>query len=597
MYGRGVRHSPLIDRRNLSFVLHEVLRVDSLLKLPRYAHHTRETFDAAIELAHELAITHFLPHNRLSDLREPHMTADGSVAIIPEVKAALDAYAAAGFMATIADEELGGMQLPMTIAIACDGMFMAANLATSGYALLARGAADLIRAYGSAEQQARYMRPILDGRYLGTMCLSEPQAGSSLADITTVAEPQADGTYRLRGAKMWISGGDHEMAENIVHMVLAKIPGGPAGVKGISLFIVPRYLVNADGARGRRNDVVLAGVNHKLGQRGIVNTFLKLGESNECVGELVGAPHTGLACMFHMMNAARIGVGAGAVMLGSAGYQYSLQYAQERRQGRLVGHKDPSSPPVAIIEHADVRRMLVQQKAWVEGGLALVLYAGMLVDRGEHELLDLLTPIVKAWPSEWMVKANDLAIQVLGGYGYTREYPVEQYWRDNRLNPIHEGTNGIQAMDLLGRKLLGRGGAGLAKLAQTIQASIAAAEEHASTRPLAGAVARSLAQAARVVTAVGAVAARGEVQRAVAHAHHAITVFGHLVVAWLWLDQAVAAARALNTYTSDAERGFYEGKLVAARWFCDHELPVADHAASVLEAMDPILLELRTEHF
>jgi butyryl-CoA dehydrogenase len=592
-----VRHSPLLDRRNLTFLLYEVLRADSLLALPRYAHHTRETFDAAIELAHELALTHFLPHNRKSDLHEPHMDRDGRVVIVPEVKAALDAYSAAGFMATIADESLGGMQLPMTIATACDGMFMAANLATSGYALLARGAADLIRAHGTAEQQRRYMKPILDGRYLGTMALSEPQAGSSLADITTIAEPCPDGTYRLRGAKMWISGGDHELSDNIIHMVLAKIPGGPPGVKGISLFIVPRYLVNADGTHGARNDVVLAGVNHKLGQRGIVNTFLKLGESGACIGELVGAPHTGLQCMFHMMNAARIGVGLGAVMLGSAGYMHSLGYAQERKQGRAIGAKDPTTPPIAIIEHADVRRMLVQQKAWVEGGLALVLYAGTLVDRGEHELLDLLTPIVKAWTAEWMTKANDLAIQVLGGYGYTREYPVEQYWRDNRLNPIHEGTNGIQAIDLLGRKLLGKGGAALQALAKQIQASIAAADAYSSTRPLGQAVGRSLAQAARVVTAVGAAAARGETQRALAHAHHAITVFGHLVVAWLWVDQAVAAARSLDTYTSDDERAFYEGKLVAARWFIDHELPAADHAARVLEGMDPILLDLRVEHF
>jgi alkylation response protein AidB-like acyl-CoA dehydrogenase len=373
--------SPLADRRNLSFLLHEVLRVESLLELPRFASHSRESFDAAVDLAHELALAHFLPHNRASDVREPHMRPDGSVAIIPEVKAALDAYAKAGFMATIADESLGGMQLPMTIATACDGLFMAANISTSGYALLARGAADLIRAHGTPEQQARYMRPILDGRYLGTMCLSEPQAGSSLADITTVAEPQPDGTYRLRGAKMWISGGDHELADNIVHMVLAKIPGGPPGVKGISLFIVPRYLVAADGTRGARNDIVLAGVNHKLGQRGIVNTFLKLGENDRCVGELVGAPHQGLPCMFHMMNAARIGVGVGAVMLGSAGYLHSLAYAKERKQGRPLGAKDPATPPVPIIEHADVRRMLLQQKAWVEGGLALVLYAGTLVDR------------------------------------------------------------------------------------------------------------------------------------------------------------------------------------------------------------------------
>jgi alkylation response protein AidB-like acyl-CoA dehydrogenase len=587
--------SPLADRRNLSFLLHEVLRVEQLLALPRFAMHSREAFDAAIDLAHDLASTQFLPHNRASDANEPHMRPDGSVAIIPEVKVALEAYAKAGFMATVADESLGGMQMPMTIATACDGLFMAANISTSGYALLARAAADLIRAHGSAEQQARYMRPILEGRYLGTMCLSEPQAGSSLADITTIAEPQPDGTYRLRGAKMWISGGDHELADNIVHMVLAKTPGGPPGVKGISLFIVPRYLVDADGTRGQRNDIVLAGVNHKLGQRGIVNTFLKLGENDRCVGELVGAPHQGLACMFHMMNAARIGVGVGAVMLGSAGYLHSLAYAKERKQGRPLGAKDPATPPIAIIEHADVRRMLLQQKAWVEGGLALVLYAGMLLDRGEQELLDLLTPIVKAWTAEWMVKANDLAIQVLGGYGYTREYPVEQYWRDNRLNPIHEGTNGIQALDLLGRKLIARGGASLTKLAAIMQDTIARAEHHAATRPLGAALARSLAQAGQVVTTVGGALARAEAPRALAHAHHAITVFGHLVVAWLWLEQAIVAARALETEIGDGDHAFYGGKLTAARWFYDHELPIADHSARVLVQMDPILIELRPE--
>ena len=584
--------SPLANRRNLSFLLHEVFHVDELLALPRFAGHTRESFDAAVDLAHELALAHFLPHNRASDVHEPHMRPDGSVAIIPEVKAALDAYSKAGFMAAVADEALGGMQLPMTIATACDGLFMAANISTSGYALLARGAADLIRAHGTPEQQARYMRPILEGRYLGTMCLSEPQAGSSLADITTIAEPHPDGTYRLRGAKMWISGGDHELSENIIHMVLAKIPGGPPGVKGISLFVVPRHLVNADGTRGARNDVVLAGVNHKLGQRGIVNTFLKLGENDGCVGELVGAPHQGLPCMFHMMNAARIGVGVGAVMLGSAGYLHSLDYAKQREQGRPLGAKDPQASPVAIIEHADVRRMLLQQKAWVEGGLALVLYAGMLMDRDEQELLDLLTPIVKAWTAEWMVKANDLAIQVLGGYGYTREYPVEQFWRDNRLNPIHEGTNGIQAHDLLGRKLMARGGASLTKLAASMQATIARAQVHDATRPLGAALSRALGTAGQVVTTVGGALSRGEVSRALAHAHHAVTVFGHLVVAWLWLEQALAAVKAAN---GDEDDAFYAGKLTAARWFFDHELPVAEHGARVLVQMDPILIELRTE--
>jgi butyryl-CoA dehydrogenase len=590
--------SPLVDRRQLSFLLHEVLEVESLLALPRHAGGSRETFDAAVDLAHELALAHFLPHNRASDVHEPHVGPDGRVVIIPEVKAALDAYARAGFMAATADEALGGMQLPMVVATACDGLFMAANLATAGYALLARGAADLIRAHGTPEQQARYMRPILAGRYLGTMCLSEPQAGSSLGDITTTATPQPDGTYRLSGAKMWISGGDHELSENIVHMVLARIPGGPPGVKGISLFIVPRYLVHQDGTRGARNDVVLAGVNHKLGQRGIVNTFLKFGEEGRCVGELVGEPHQGLRCMFHMMNAARIGVGLGAVMLGSAGYLHALGYAEERRQGRLVDQKDPTSPPVAILEHADVRRMLIQQKAWVEGGLALVLHAGLLVDQGERELLDLLTPIVKAWTAEWMVKANDLAIQVLGGYGYTREYPVEQYWRDNRLNPIHEGTNGIQALDLLGRKLMQDRGAALVRLAGEMRATMAAAAEHDALARHAQALGKALALCTEVVTSVGGALARGEVRRGLAHAHHAITVFGHTVVGWLWLRQALAAARGrARPGVSEADVAFYAGKLMTARWFFEHELPLVEHGARVLAQMDPILLELRPEHF
>ncbi len=380
------------------------------------------------------------------------------------------------------DGEFGGAQLPVTVAEAGFAWFSAANVSTTGYLMLTIANANLLAKFGTPEQIDAFLRPMLAGRFSGTMALSETQAGSSLADILTRAEPQDDGTYRLFGSKMWISGAEHELTDNIVNLVLAKIPGGPPGTKGISLFIVPKYLVGDDGSVGERNDVVLAGLNHKMGQRGITNTVLNFGEGRftpggqpGAVGYLVGEPHRGLTYMFHMMNEARLGVGMGAVSLGYTGYLKSLEYARERPQGRPVTAKDPSAPQIPIIEHADVKRMLLAQKAYVEGGMALLLYCAKLVDlqhsaESDEErdattlLLDILTPVGKSWPSQWCLEANSLAIQVHGGYGYTREYDVEQHYRDNRLNPIHEGTHGIQSLDLLGRKVTQRGGASLAAL-------------------------------------------------------------------------------------------------------------------------------------
>jgi alkylation response protein AidB-like acyl-CoA dehydrogenase len=591
------------DRRDLDFHLHQVQDAAGLCRYPRFAAHSRETFDAVLDAAQSLALSAFASHNRASDLQEPHFEG-GRVRIVPEVKAALDAYAEAGFPALLTDAEEGGMQLPYTVALACDAMFVAANVATAGYALLARGVANLLKAHATPEQCARYRTPIVQGRFLGTMCLSEPQAGSSLGDIRTRAEPAGDGCYRITGAKMWISGGDHELADNIVHLVLARLPDAPPGVKGISLFIVPKFRVGDDGRLGARNDVHLAGVNHKLGQRGIVNTFLKFGENGDCLGELVGAPHQGLAQMFHMMNEARIGVGVGAVMLGVAGARYSTAYARERRQGRHADQKDPASPPVPIIEHADVRRMLLQQKAWSEGALGLAIYAATLVDvqaqdpdparrRDARLLLELLTPVVKAWSAEWCVKANDLAIQVLGGYGYTREYPVEQYWRDNRLNPIHEGANGIQALDLLGRKALMDNGAALKLLLREIAATAAQAGAVPALAEHAAALAKYAALAARTTAELGAAMAGGNLRPALANAPRYLTLVGHLAVAWSWLRQALAAASAMPR--SDAERDFHAGKLAACRWFFVHELPTVEHEARLLSALDRCVLDTRPE--
>ena len=591
----------IADRRNLDFLLYEFLKVQAWQRWPRFAAHERETYEQVLDLSHRLALDRFRNHNARSDREEPAMQADGSVRIIPEVAEALRAFADAGFMAMLADEAEGGMQLPYTLALACDSLFMSANLATSGFTLLSRGVANLLEAHGTAEQQQRYRVPILEGRFTGTMCLSEPQAGSSLGDIKTIAHPQPDGSWRLEGAKMWISGGDHELSNNIVHMVLAKTPDAPPGVKGISLFIVPRYRLNADGSRGPRNDVQLAGINHKMGQRGLVNTFLKFGERGDCHGELVGQLHQGLTCMFHMMNEARLGVGMGAVMCGLAGYLYSLQYAQERRQGRPADNKDPLSPPIPIIEHADVRRMLLMQKSLVEGAYALTLYAASLIDRKTHgpdedakalhARLDLLTPIVKAWTADHTLRANDQAIQILGGYGYTREYPVEQYWRDNRLNPIHEGTNGIQALDLLGRKAMMHNGEALRSLLADMQACAERNSGHDELAPLAAQLANGVRLVGETTHKLATAMLAGEVKAALANAPQYLLMLGHLTVAWLWLQQAEIAHDTLAS-APEADRDFYRGKLAACRYFFIYELPAIEPAGKLLQRMDRTVLEV-----
>ena len=597
--------SPLTNRRNLDFMLYELLGADRLCDYPRFAEHSRDTFGAALDLAHQIALEKFLPHNRKSDLHEPHMV-DGKVELIPEIGEAVQAYNDAGFAAALADYEAGGMQLPFVIAQACDSMFSAANPGTIAYPALARGVSNLLESYGTPEQKRLYMQPIIEGRYFGTMCLSEPHAGSSLADIKTSAEPQADGSYRLTGAKMWISAGDHELGENIIHLVLAKIVGAPAGVRGISLFIVPRWKVDADGNRGARNDVRLAGLNHKMGQRGSVNTFLKFGEAGDCDAFLVGEPHQGLGYMFHMMNEERIGVGMGAVLQGLAGYLYSLQYAKERKQGRHPDQKDPNSPPVAIIEHADVRRMLLQQKVYVEGAEALGYYASMLVDhardpdeavqRDSHMLLELLTPIVKGWGSDYSLKANELAVQVLGGYGFTREYPVEQNYRDNRINPIHEGTNGIQALDLLGRKAMMHDGAALKLLmAKIAQACVEAGADEA-LKPLADQLATAVKLAIDATRAAGKRMAEGDVRRALANASHYMTVLGHLAIGWVWLQQATIAQRQLPDAIGD-DRDFYAGKLQACRFFFATEVPLIEHAARLVRDAEPSAFDMQAEWF
>ena len=607
-------------RSTLDFLLYQWLDVEALNQRERFADHSRETFDAVLDTCERIAREKYAPFNRLVDMQEPRF--DGERVILPQATHdAHAAYVASGMLGAAQDYALGGMQLPYTVNASANAFFALGSVSI-GSNMLTVGNANLLLVHGTPMQQAVFAANEFSGRWAGTMCLSEPQAGSSLSDITTRAIADGDGSqgdplgprYRLSGNKMWISSGEHELTENIIHLVLAKIPGPDGnlipGTRGISLFIVPKKLVDTRGAlTGERNDVALAGLNHKLGWRGTTNTLLNFGEGKYpvagragAVGYLVGRPHEGLRCMFHMMNEARIGVGTAATMLGLAGYQASLDYARNRPQGRPAGlaGKDPSTAQVRIIEHADIKRMLLAQKSYCEGALALELYCARLVDEdhtGQPDaaaqarlLLEVLTPIAKSWPSEWCLEANSLAIQIHGGYGYTRDFPVEQYWRDNRLNMIHEGTHGIQAMDLLGRKVRIDNGRALELLSSRITGTAAGALALAALAPHA----RDLEQAwAHVRSATDAAWASANPGEALANAVPYLQAFGHVVLAWIWLDVAVAALKS----DPGAARPATVGMLAATRYFFHYELPKIGAWLRPVETRDMSCANLSEEAF
>jgi butyryl-CoA dehydrogenase len=613
-------------RSTLDFLLYEWLDVSSLQQRERFSDHSRETFDAVLDTCERIAKEKYAPFNRLVDTEEPRF--DGEKVILPQATHdAQKAYAESGMLSASQDYDIGGMQLPYTVEAAANSFFGMASV-SMGSGLLTVGNANLLMAHGSELQRQVFALNEFSGRWSGTMCLSEPQAGSSLSDVMTRATPDGDAfasdplgaRYRLKGNKMWISAGDHELTENIIHLVLAKIPDSDGklipGVRGISLFIVPKKLVNEKAElTGVRNDVALAGLNHKCGWRGTTNTLLNFGEGkfkvqtdntagdgSGAVGYLVGEPGRGLSYMFHMMNEARIGVGMAATMLGMAGYEASLEYAKNRPQGRPVAGgsqkvvKDAAQAQVRIIEHADIKRMLLAQKSYSEGALALELYCAKLVDE-QHTgdaiaadearlLLEVLTPIAKSWPSEWCLEANSLAIQIHGGYGYTRDFPVEQYWRDNRLNMIHEGTHGIQGMDLLGRKVLMEEGRGVhllgARMRETADKAMAFADLAADAKALNTAL-------QKVIAATQMAWSSGQPQEALANAVPYLQAFGHLVLAWIWLDVS-ASCRGAQTPAQT-------GRQAAAKFFYHYELPKIDAWLQVVSNRDMTCANLAEDAF
>lgn len=572
----------LIDSADLAFLLYDWLDVERLID--------RATLDEFLNLSERVAVEHFLTHYRLSDLEEPHF--DGrSVRTCPAISKALCQYAELGFFAAGFAEKHGGSGLPYLACAASFAIFASANIATMAYPMLTVANARLIATFGSAPLFEAFGQPQTEGRWFGTMCLSEPQAGSDLSEIRTRATfeetDHLGSRYRLFGNKMWISGGDHSISDNIVHLVLAKIPDKagrlPFGTKGLSLFIVPKFLPD-----GGRNDVTTAGLNHKMGYRGTTNCLLNFGENDGAAGWLVGAPGEGLRQMFTMMNEARIGVGIGAASLAYRSYRLAANYARSRLQGRAASTE--ASGSTAIVEHPDVRRMLLQQKSFAEGALALCLYCSRLVDEQASEesaaLLGLLTPIAKTWSAEQGLIANDIAIQIHGGYGYTRDFDVEQLWRDNRLNPIHEGTTGIQAIHLVRRKLM-LSKTGMLILAARIQSTIEAATMHPDLMSYGFALTTAWEAIQDTVNKL----TDGAQENACNNATLLLRAIGHVVVAWLWLDIAVAASG------SAAPKALVEGKLWSCRYFFEHELPRIKADIEIVASANPLCATVPTEIF
>jgi len=578
----------IIDKRDFEF-LFAWLDLDGLLKRPRFSGRDREMVEAMMTLVEQIGEAELATHLRLSDILEPHFASQGRVSVLPEVADAVRKIAEAGIFGMVFDEEHGGLQLPHLVYAAAMGILMSANIGTASFLLLTVGNARLLTKYASASQVAAFAEPQISGAAMGTMCLSEPQAGSSLADIRTKAV--ADGEddygrrYRLTGSKMWISAGDHDVTGNIIHLVLAKVPdkdGRPSeGTRGISLFIVPKILPD-----GRPNDIAVAGLNHKMGYRALPNCALNFGEGAAtpggrpgAVGWMVGEAGQGLPQMFQMMNEARVSVGLAGAMLANRGYQMARDYALDRRQGRPVGAVGGDQVP--IIEHPDVRRMLLAQKAITQGALGLVLFSARLIDdertAESHEarveaasLLALLTPATKTWPSEWAQQALHLSLQIHGGAGYTRDFEIEQLYRDNRLNPIHEGTTGIQGLDLVGRKLRRDKGAAFAALAARIRTTIDKAKPTSVLVSSAHAVKDALLAFERTLSVL---IAEPDDRKALAHGTPVLFAFGHLVVGWLWLEQALWAEGLLVAADSHFDQPFLNGRIRACRYFAEAELP------------------------
>ena len=594
-----------VSERNLKFLLYEVFDAESLTGYDYYREHNRKAFDMIIKEALKLSKNLLYPVFTEMDRNPPELV-DGQVKIHPSVKTIMKEFGKGGWITGRMPYEHDGNQLPHLIANACEFIFAAANYSAGVYPGLCAGATHLIESFGSQELFDTYAPHMLAGKWQGTMALTEPEAGSSLSDITTSAEPTGQGYYLIKGQKIFISAGDHDGAENIVHLMLVKIKDAPPGAKGISLFVVPKYRFDEKGGL-IPNDVTTSGLFHKLGYRGCPIVQLSIGDKNNCRGWLVGEPHNGLKYMFQMMNEARIGVGIGAVSIATAAYYASLDYAKTRRQGRGIAKKDPTLPQIPIIEHADVKRMLLFQKAIVEGSLSLIMQCSRYVDmiqvlpddkKEKYQLLlEILTPVAKSYPSEMGIESISQGLQCFGGSGYCNDYPIEQYYRDARIHPIHEGTTGIQGMDLLGRKVVAQNGKAFMLFIEEIQKSIAEADQFPELRTFALQLNDSLTKLQEVTRHLIQVFSDKGAEYFLADATLYLELFGITSVAWQWLLQGIAVRKAPINESNKAEQAFYRGKFIALRYFFGYELPKMCGLAERLLKGDGLTVEMTTELF
>ncbi len=570
--------NPLINDRDVSFLLYDVLDVESLTTLAPFQEHSRETFDLYLGAVRDFSRRVLFPLYKTLDAEPPRFE-DGRVIVHPKLRGLYDALSELGIARVSRPASVGGQSLPHVVSCFSMAYISAANGSAAGLTMLASGAAHLLEAFGSEHLKAAYMTKLYDGTYTGTMALTEPHAGSSLADVETRAVPAPDGSYRLTGSKIFISGGDHDLTKNIVHMVLARIQGAPPGTKGISLFCVPKK--REENGALVSNDVTITGLIHKIGWRGLPSVALSFGDKGDCHGWLVGEPHRGLSYMFQMMNEARISVGVSGVATASVAYHEARIYAEGRPQGRALGNKGDGRQ-VPIVEHADVRRMLLRQKAIVEGGLALVARASLYADLATHAesegerrqaqlLLDLLTPIAKSFPAEKGFESNVLAVQIHGGYGYSSEYLPEAWMRDQKLNTIHEGTTGIQGMDLLGRKAIAGGGAALAALRAEVEKAVALARANGLPGDLPESVASALSEAESLTMHLAQLGLSGEVAKMMLHSTDYLDLMSVLVVAWQHLGMAAVAVK--KTPANEEDAAFLRGKQRAAEYFIRTEVP------------------------
>jgi butyryl-CoA dehydrogenase len=570
-----------VSERNIKFLLYEVFDVESLTKYDYYSEHNRKMFDMVLKAAVKLGKDLLFPIFEEMDRNQPELV-DGEVKVHPSVRTIMKEFGEGGWISSRVPFDQDGEQLPGLVADVCDFVFAAANYSANAYPGLTFGASHLIASFGDKELYDTYVPKMLAGEWQGTMALTEPEAGSSLADITTTAETTDNNYYRIKGQKIFISAGDHDGVDNVVHLMLAKIEGAPAGVKGISLFVVPKKRLDDSGGLVP-NDVAAAGVYHKLGYRGCPIVQLSMGDKNDCRGWLVGEAHSGLKYMFQMMNEARIGVGMGATAMATAAYYASLDYTRSRLQGRKMGQKDPNLPPVPIIEHADVKRMLLFQRAIIEGALCLIMQCSKYVDfqkvlEGEDRekyylLLEILTPVAKSYPSEMGIISISQGLQCLGGSGYCDDYPLEQYYRDCRIHPIHEGTTGIQGMDLLGRKVVMKNGQAFLLYINEIEETIGAAQQYSDLRGYANILNTSLTDLQDVTQHLITIAQQQGPEAFLADATLYLEFFSIVTIAWQWLLQGVAVQKARQNGVKKAEENFYRGKMFALRYFFAYELP------------------------